>query len=222
YLKAKEASDELTTRGRFFAQETIADGNVSALGHIRRFVKKTAGHLHGFLETLSDATDIFLAAEVGREIAHNGKQGIFPPLQNDFSISVALVGAAAAAAISQQVDYEVDAVTRIAEGKFVGPHPEEMQKLVGAFQDAHLDKEEFIRQALALRGVVFSEEHNAHALCENRVEEIRAAFNEAGKTCEPKRLVLVYREQVQPAADRLTTEANAVTARPEELRAVPA
>ncbi len=229
YQEAKKVSDDLLTKARFFYQEKISDDKVSRLGHNRRFVTRVRdSSLALSTAFLTLATTIInnIQQDTQRSFAATAKKlsALFTGnealnITHDFTINSKYLHTDEVQAIDLQLAHDLATVDRIAEGKFIGPHPEEMHKLVGAFSGAQLDKEEFTRQALSLRGIIFSNEHNAHALSADKIDNIRAQFNHIGATPEPLKLVLVYREQVQDQALEHKPSAKIVVARPDELQA---
>ncbi|HPD82594.1 MAG: hypothetical protein R3D88_06845 [Alphaproteobacteria bacterium] len=98
-----------------------------------------------------------------------------------------------AAAVEFQIDYQLEDVTRVQDGSFIGPLRPEMSALKEAFDAGQVNDYEFQREALFLRGINFSQQYDQYAVSEDVIKTLRSAFG-GGLQSTP---VLVFRQAAQ-------------------------
>ena len=110
---------------------------------------------------------------------------------------VDLSGEFASTQVANAVDFQIacqlDDIARVQDGSFIGPLRSEMADLKTAFDAGKLNTDEFQREALYLRGVVFSKKDNEYAVSKTTINQLRSAFD-GGYGSSP---VIIFRDSAQ-------------------------
>ena len=117
------------------------------------------------------------------------------------SLSHEFVSATTLERIQQEVALEIAQVKNFADKiekeEFIGPLRPEMKSLVEEFRAQRIGRDQFIEEALSLRGIIFSDSGAHVAISARRMDNLRSEFNLGGYGRDygaQDKVVLVFRQ----------------------------
>lgn len=152
-----------------------------------------------FLEAIKDISDFFqeqikIALEDFSFTLRAAERNIGAPI----SLSHEFVSASTLERIQEVIATQIAEVNEFADQieneEFVGPLRPEMKSLVEEFRAQRIGRDQFIEDALSMRGIIFSDSGEHVALSVTRMNSIRSEFNASNNYGAQDRVVFVFRQ----------------------------
>lgn len=190
---------------------------------IRRFTRESPKAVFAWINsgpallaaTISDQVSNFShkSLEAIKAVGNYVSQQIYTPSHLNANIQYQFANNASpqvAAAAAMTVAYQLDDVARVADGSFIGPLRPEMASLKNAFDLGLVNQKAFKTEALFLRGISFSQDHDEYAIHKHVLDCLTNTFD-GGQTCTP---VLFFKEAAGQAITQFVPEGPKPTYQP--------